>query len=147
MIKRAVIWLFIMVFFGIASACEKENSLVIDYFENFEQIDLDEGQVIFVLPKYACTFCTKTTFDWLENSKGDKAPWIITDNKLYEGMDKVLVDANKDRLEQYKPFVSKAYVSSVKDGEVISIKEIGLGELGNLAEIFAGMINDCPPIN
>jgi hypothetical protein len=62
-------------------------------------------------------------------------------------MDKILVDANKDRLEQYNPFVSKAYVSSVKDGEVISIKEIGLAELENLAEIFAGMINDCPPIN
>ena len=135
-----------MVFFGIASACEKENSLVIDYFENFAQIDLDECQVIFVLPKYACTFCTKTTFDWLENSKGDKAPWIITDITLYEGMDKVLVDANKDRIGQYNPYVDKAYVTSVKDSEVISIKEIGLADLENLSEIFVAMMNDCPLI-
>tara|TARA_R110002050_G_scaffold217312_1_gene353344 strand:+ start:1429 stop:1839 length:411 start_codon:yes stop_codon:yes gene_type:complete len=132
-----------MVFLLCASSCKKTEPQVVTYLESFEQIDFEECQVVFVLPNYACAFCTKATFTWLEHFSETEAPWVITDNDLYEGFYKVIIEKDQDRMVQYNPYVNAAFVVTVKKGELISIESIGLQELKMLPEIYTKVNKGC----
>jgi len=123
-------------------ACDSQPSLIGQYLKNFKEIGGPRCTIIVVLPQYACTACTASTFNWLK-SNNDNSYWVITDDLKYEGLPQVIIESDRDRMVQHNPFINKAYVSIFMDDVVIKTKPIGIEDLDDLGQIFLSLKQEC----
>lgn len=123
-------------------ACDSPPSLSGQYLKNFKEIGGPNCTIVVVLPRYACTTCTASTFNWLK-SNNDNSFWVITDDLKYEGLQQVIIESDRDRMVQYNPFINKAYVSVIMDDVVVKTKPIGIEDLDDLGPIFLSLKQEC----